>query len=47
MSLRDTKGLAHPSLELDLVAVGLVQGVTFRALLGWGIGPWSFLPWGD
>ncbi len=47
VSLQDTRGVAHPTLELDLVGVTLVQGITFRAALGWGIGPWSFLPWGD
>ena len=53
-SLQDTKGVAHPRLELVLAAVVLVGTLTFPpphpepgAALGWGIGPWGALPWGD
>lgn len=50
-SLQDTKGVAHPRLELVLAAVVLVSGITFPpphgGALGWGIGPWGQLPWGD
>jgi hypothetical protein len=49
-SLQDTKGIAHPRLELILAAVVLVAGLTFPGTapnLGWGLGPWGTLPWGD
>lgn len=46
-SLRDTKGVAHPALELALVAVVLSMGVQIVQGLGWGIGPWGLLAWGD
>ena len=47
VSLRDTKGVAHPSLELVLAAVALVRGVTFqKSAGGWGLGPWGLMPWG-
>ncbi len=53
-SLQDTKGIAHPRLELVLTAVLLVTTATFPpphpepgAALGWGLGPWGLLPWGD
>ncbi|MDR3684783.1 MAG: hypothetical protein P4L11_13730 [Geothrix sp.] len=46
-SLADTKGIAHPSLELVLTAIVLLSTVTLRQSLGWGIGPWGLLPWGD
>ena len=47
-SLRDTKGVAHPSLELALVAVALSSSIRFaKSVGGWGIGPWGLLAWGD
>jgi hypothetical protein len=52
-SLQDTKGIAHPRLELILAAVVLVGGLTFPpphpdpSGLGWGLGPWGTLSWGD
>lgn len=53
-SLQDTKGIAHARLELVLAAVVLVSSITFPpphpepgASLGWGLGPWGQLPWGD
>ena len=46
-SLADTKGIAHPSLELVLTAVTLGYGVTFAQGLGWGLGPWGLLAWSD
>ena len=46
-SLRDTKGVAHPSLELALRATGLVAQIRFTKPAGWGLGPWGLLPWGD
>ncbi len=46
-SLQDTKGVAHPRLELVLAATALVSGVFIQRALGWGIGPWGLLPWGD
>lgn len=47
VSLADTKGVAHPSLELALVAVVLSAGIQIVQGLGWGIGPWGLLAWGD
>lgn len=46
-SLQDTKGVAHPRLELVLQAVQLVNQVLFTQALGWGLGPFGLLPWGD
>ena len=48
-SLQDTKGIAHPRLELVLQAVQLVTQVLFQQTtnLGWGLGPFGLLPWGD
>ena len=46
-SLADTKGVAHPALSLALQAVALVNGIFFQQALGWGIGPFGILPWGD
>jgi len=48
-SLQDTKGFAHPHLELVLAATALVNKVVFEQAAvtgGWGIGPWGLLPWG-
>lgn len=48
-SLQDTKGVAHPRLELVLQGVQLVSQILFQqvANLGWGLGPFGLLPWGD
>lgn len=46
-SLQDTKGVAHPRLELVLASTVLVSGVVLGQVLGWGLGPFSLLPWGD
>lgn len=53
-SLQDTKGVAHPKLELVLAALSLVSVISFpnpspypSTVVGWGVGPWGLLPWGD
>ncbi|WP_257311100.1 hypothetical protein [Geothrix fuzhouensis] len=46
-SLADTKGVAHPRLELVLAGMALVNGVRFeKSSGGWGLGPWGLMPWG-
>lgn len=46
-SLRDTKGVAHPALELALVAVALSREILLtKGRGGWGLGPWGLMPWG-
>jgi hypothetical protein len=46
-ALRDTKGVVHPSLELGLQARTLASQINFTQALGWGIGPFGLLAWGD
>lgn len=46
-SLADTKGVAHPALELALVAVALSVDIQIVQGLGWGLGPFGLLAWGD
>jgi hypothetical protein len=48
-ALRDTKGIVHPNLELALRAVQLARSIVLiqSANLGWGLGPWGLLAWGD
>ena len=48
-SLRDTKGVAHPALELALVAVVLSTRIVLIQTTqggGWGLGPWGLMGWG-
>ena len=46
-SLRDTKGVAHPALELALVAVALSSSIMLKkATGGYGLGPWGLMGWG-
>ena len=47
VSLRDTKGVAHPSLELVLASVVLSTSIMLTDELGWGLGPFGLLAWGD
>ena len=49
LSLRDTRGIAHPGLELALVSRRLVRNVSLiqASSSGWGIGPWGLMPWGE
>lgn len=48
-SLKDTKGVAHPRLELVLQGTALVNRVVFEQAAGggWGLGPWGLLAWGS
>jgi hypothetical protein len=46
-ALSDTKGVVHPLLELALVATALASQIWLTQALGWGIGPFGLLPWGD
>lgn len=48
-SLRDTKGVAHPALELALQAVVLSSGIVLVQSAtsgGYGLGPYGLMGWG-
>jgi hypothetical protein len=49
-SLRDTRGVVHPDLELVLQSQSLTTGVVLiqaPSAGGWGLGPWGLQPWGE